>query len=247
MNLSKLELAVLNNIHWYQAMFLAHGLASTLDERLWWSHQSPPPFHSNLVVRSPTTTLSDVAACVRELEIPPRPVGWSMKDSYARLDMLGLGFEELFNAEWIWRDPQGPVPHPPTSRLSWSRVTTTGALGAWEDAWSGDATNNPQAAGARQFPEPLLASTDHAFFAGHLDGQLVAGGIANLSPGVVGLSNLFATPALADQAWTGLVNCISAAFPNLPIVGYERGADLQQARHVGFESIGKLRIWCRAA
>ena len=105
----------------------------------------------------------------------------------------------------------------------------------------------PQATKTHQFPEPLLAGTDHAFFAGHLDGQLVAGGIANLSPGVVGLSNLFSTPALTDQAWPGLVSCISAAFPNLPIVGYERGADLQQARRVGFESIGELRVWCRAA
>lgn len=245
MNPSKLELAVLNNIHGYQAMFEAHGLASRLNDRLWCSHQTPPPFHSNLVVRSPSTTLADVARCVLELETQPRPAGWGMKDSYASLDMSALGFEELFRAEWIWLDPQVPVPEGPTSPVAWSRVTTACELRAWEQACWGDARNSAQAQQAQQFPEPLLASTDHAFFAGHLQGQLVAGAIANRSPGVVGLSNLFCPPALAEPAWRALVACVASAFPQQPLVGYERGADLQLAQRMGFESIGELRVWCR--
>jgi hypothetical protein len=65
------ELAVLNNTRWYQAMFDAHGLASTVDGRVWLSHQTPPPFHSNLVVLSPNTSQNDVAAYVSDLERVP--------------------------------------------------------------------------------------------------------------------------------------------------------------------------------
>jgi hypothetical protein len=32
-------------------------------------------------------------------------------------------------------------------------------------------------------------------------------------------------------------------FPGLPLVGYERGDDLERARRVGFEEVGPLRVW----
>jgi len=247
MSLSRVELAVLNNTRWYEAMFAAHGLASVTDGRVWRSLAIPPPFHSNLVVLSPKTTRADIEACAAEIEAQPRPAGWSLKDSYAGLDLAALNFSELFNADWIWRDPVPADAAPLNSRLSWTRLATPASLAEWEQAWSGDTRNESEVLRDRQFPDSLLGSPDHAFFAGRFNGKVVAGGIANRSPGAVGLSNLFAPREFADEAWRALATSISSAFPGAPIVGYERGADVNIAASVGFVPIGKLRVWCRPA
>jgi len=244
---SNVELAVLNNTRWYEGMFAAHGLAWKVDGRVWLSHETPPAFHSNLVVLAAATTQFEVEAYVHEIERIPRAAGWSIKDSYACLDLVPLGFTPLFDAEWIWRDAGQAEPRSAPHSLAWSRVTTAAELQAWEGAWWGDARNDAAPQRAQQFPYSLLASADHAFFAGWLDGRIIAGGIANRSPGVVGISNLFSPAAFAQEAWAALVACIGAAFPNMPLVGYERGADLQLARRAGFEPIGKLCVWQRAA
>lgn len=245
MHPSKVELAVLNNTRWYEALFTAHGLASQTDGRVWHSIDTPPPFHSNLVVLSPVTTLADIAACAAQIESRPRRFGWSLKDSYASLDLATLGFSELFRADWIWRDPPLADSLALGSRLSFTTLTESARLAEWEQAWSGDTRNHTAALAHRQFPDSLLGSSDLAFFAGMRDGNMVAGGIANRSPGVVGLSNLFSPPALLADTWIALTAAVSAAFPGVPIVGYERGADLSTAKGAGFAPIGKLRVWCR--
>lgn len=244
MNPSKVELAVLNNVRWYEAMFAAHGLASETDARVWCSHATPPPFHSNLVVLAPTTTQAHIESYAVEIERRRRPTGWSLKDSYARHDLALLGCSMLFEADWIWRDPAPAVASAFNSRLSWIRLGTPASLAEWEHAWSGDTRNEAEVLRARQFPVSLLHSPEHAFFAGVLEGRVLAGGIANRSPGVVGLSNIFSPSELLEDTWSALVTSISAAFPGTPIVGYERGSDLGIAQRARFAAIGKLRVWC---
>lgn len=242
--LSKIGLAVLNSARWYEDMFAAHGLASETDGRVWRSRENPPAFHSNLVVLAPATTEADIDACAAEIERWRPHTGWSLKDSYARFDLASRGCSMLFEADWIWRDAAPPDAAAFASRLSWTRVATPAGLAAWEQAWSGDIRNADETLRHAQFPAGLLGSPDHAFFAGLREGRIVAGGIANRSPGAVGLSNLFSPPELFDDTWRALTASISGAFPGLPIVGYERGADLAVARRAGFGSIGKLRVWC---
>lgn len=245
MTLSKVELAVLNNIRWYEAMFAAHGLASETNGSVWRSHETPPPFYSNLVVLAPATTVADIRGYAIEIERQPRPDGWSLKDSYACLELAPLGYTALFRADWIWREATqagAPVINP---RLAWVRLVTPSSLAEWERAWWGDAEDTSGAFRARQFPESLLGNPDCAFFAGLLRGQIVAGGIANRSPGVVGLSNVFAPREFLEESWSALTVSISATFAGAPIVGYERGTDLNVAESVGFARIGKLCVWWR--
>ena len=240
MSPSKLELAVLNNVRWYEAMFAAHGLASETDALVWRSHETPPPFHSNLVVLSPTTTQADIEGYAAEIESSPRPTGWSLKDSYARFDLAARGFSMLFQAEWIWRDPSLAVAAPSSARLSWVKVITPLSFAEWEQAWSGDTRNEAEEPRNRQFPVSLLGSPDHTFFAGLLDGRIVAGGIANRSPGVVGLSNAFSPPEFLEETWAALVTALSVAFPATPVVGFERGTDLSIAKSAGFATIARI-------
>ena len=93
---SKLELAVLNNVHWYQAFFSAYGLPFETNQLVWISYQRPPPFHSNLVVLSSNATQGQIEPYLHQIASKPRPGGWSMKDSYASLDLAPLGFSKLF-------------------------------------------------------------------------------------------------------------------------------------------------------
>jgi hypothetical protein len=241
------DLAVRNSACWYAAMFAAHGLASTTDALAWHSGEVAPPFHSNLVVLSPAITPADLERYAAAIEREPRAAGWSLKDSYARLDLAARGYSVLFEAEWIRRDPGAPARPAAGSPMSWTRVATAASLAEWERAWSGDTRNEAEVLRTRQFPDGLLASPDHAFFAGRLEGRIVAGAIANRSPGAVGLSNLFSPPEHLRDTWGALVDLLGEGFPDTPIVGYERGADLEIALGAGFVSVGKLRIWCRSA
>ncbi len=245
MSLSRSELAVLNNVQWYEAVFAAHGLPFETHPLVWLSHQTPPPFHSNLVVLSKDATQAQVEAFIHHIASTPRPGGWSLKDSYACLDLVPLGFSQLFEANWIWRDAPASGALDAPSHLVWSRVSTAAGLLEWESAWAGDANDLSAPGVRRQFPEQLLLDRRVAFLAGRAQGEVVAGGILNQSPGVVGVSNVFARPSVAPGVWPAVVQCAAKEFPGVPLVGYERGADLEAAQQVGFVPIGALRVWWR--
>ena len=187
-----------------------------------------------------------VEQAVEQIANAFRPGGWSIKDSYACLDLNSNGFSELFVASWIWLDPPG-LPSPgASSGIAWSQVTSATEMLEWEAAWAGDSKNLSAVKDHRQFPESLLQDDRCAFIAGRSqDNDIVAGGILNASPGVVGLSNVFAEPGVTPEIWLGLVRSAAEAFPGAPLVGYERGADLAAAERAGFSTIGKLRVWRR--
>jgi hypothetical protein len=74
-----------------------------------------------------------------------------------------------------------------------------------------------------------------------------AGAIVNRTGPVVGVSNVFTTTITADEAWAGIAPAVAAAFPSLPLVGYEQGDELQAALAAGFTQVGALRVWLRPA
>jgi hypothetical protein len=241
---SRQELAVLNNVYWYRAMFRAHRLACAFDDLMWSSEAPPPPFHSNLVVLSPAAGMSRIREQLNTLERTLSAAGFSMKDSFANLDLAACGYEMLFEADWIWHKP---LDIRTTGQSGdWTALTSPEELEAWEEAWWGDAKNTLAGPATKQFPASLLESPHHRFFA-KLDGKtIVAGAIANRSPGAVGLSNTFRLNAPVFDDWTGLLHCTSEHFPGVPMVGYERGGALGVAMAAGFVPTGALRIWQRS-
>jgi hypothetical protein len=237
------ELAVLNNVYWYCAMFRAHRCAYAIDDLMWSSEAVPPPFHSNLVVLSPVVDLQRVRVRLAGLDCAFSSAGFSLKDSFASLDLADAGYEVLFDANWIWREPWDVRTASETE--AWTVLTSPEQLEVWEDAWWGDARNTLAGPATRQFPASLLESPHHRFLA-RWDGKTVVGGaIANRSPGAVGLSNTFQLDASVVADWTGLMRCVSDQYPGVPLVGYERGAALDAAMAAGFVPTGALRIWQR--
>ena len=242
MSLSPLEIAVLNNVTWYQELFDAHGIASTTDDVAWQTTQTPPPFHSSMVVRSMHASTEEVKQRVRLLAAPCSSTGWGMKDSYSCLDLAELGFETVFNAQWLWLPPDAAVPPSRRGEYAWSRIDSPAHLAAWEHAWAGAPINVVAGDRPRQFPVKLLHNPNFVFLAARLQGRIVGGGVVNRSPGAAGLSNFFTSATGPRNVWPALIELGREAFPGLPLVGYSRGEELLQAREAGFKTIGDLRV-----
>jgi hypothetical protein len=67
--------------------------------------------------------------------------------------------------------------------------------------------------------------------------------VASRGTDVLGISNVFATGGGTEVAWPGVLEAVHRLFPAVPVVGYERGEDLDAALRHGFEVLGPLRVW----
>ena len=76
---------------------------------------------------------------------------------------------------------------------------------------------------------------------------VVVGAVLNRAAGAVGLTNLFSTTGDLDGALRAAVATANELFPNVAIVGYESGADLDVACRHGFVTLGPLRVWVKDA
>jgi hypothetical protein len=124
---------------------------------------------------------------------------------------------------------------------SWDVVTNPGDLVRWEAAWAG----GDEATGL--FQPALLDDPDCAVLACYRDGAQVGGAIAYTAGGVTGISNVFKSGIADGPLWAGAVRAVARVRPGLPIVGYERGEDLAEARQAGLTVLGSLRIWARGS
>ncbi|MFG2981588.1 hypothetical protein ACGFYQ_10065 [Streptomyces sp. NPDC048258] len=227
--------AARNNAEWCDAVVRGHGAAGEFAPGVWSSARRTPPLYPDAVSLAPGASAAGLVAAIDT----DGPGSCSVKDSFADLDLAGDGFEVLFEARWIHR-PAG-APAAAGSRLEWSEVTTADELEAWEAAWDGEESTG--------LFHPALLGEDIAFLAGRADGRIVAGAVANRGGDpVVGLSNLFAhDDADTDAAWAGALTAIAARWPDLPVVGYEAGDDLDAAVRAGFTPLGPLRVWLHTA
>jgi hypothetical protein len=71
------------------------------------------------------------------------------------------------------------------------------------------------------------------------------GVIANRTDSVVGLSNLFARREDGQALRAGGIEAVLETFPGCVLVGYESRRDLAELQHLGFQTLGPLRVWVR--
>ena len=225
-----------NNVDWYEAIFRSHGLRSAIADGMWTSRDRPPPYYSNAVTLTPSGQAAQLAT-LRDLRVALSPP-WAVKDSFGVLELAPLGFQPLFEAEWIWLDASdartvgrndGP----------WQPVTTPAELELWEGAWG----ENGSPADSRVFLPELLADPAIALFAVYRDHVIVAGCAANRSGGSVGFSNFFVADGDEELAWASAVSQVARFGAGLPVVGYLAGESLVRALRLGFRTVGPLRIW----
>ena len=117
----------------------------------------------------------------------------------------------------------------------WIVVRDETLLGAWETAWKEAGSDTPR----RMFGADLVGRDDISFLGCMVDGVMVGGCIANRSDDCVGISNVFSA---RENVFDAAASAVGALNPNLPIVGYESGDDLDCACDAEFEVVGDLRI-----
>ena len=235
--------AARDNALWCDAVCAAHHGAGELQQDLWLTRHGAPRYYPDAV------TLAGAGAAPLQTEViarlaasrPGRPL--AVKDSFKTLDLHGLGFAPLFDAEWIALLSPPPPARDDTARPDWRQVAEADGLARWERAWGGD---GPEArAETRLFPPGLLAHP-HVRFVATLEGDAVrGGGVLTTGAGVVGLSNLFARGIDVETVWRGFVGYAATPFPGLIPVAWDRGEDLAAAHRAGFTTIGTLRVWHR--
>jgi hypothetical protein len=197
---------------------------SRFEPELWINSGEALTFYPNVVT---LVAIDRVQTAIAETED-----GFTVKDSFALLDLAPLGFVPLFEAMWIWRDAQPMKAEDPAA---WHIVRDAASLVGWEEAWRDGAP------GPSPFRPALLEARDHAFIAAEIEGRIVAGCVASRSASVVGVSNLFGAAELAS----GCLASVQSFAPNLPVVGYETDPALEGMKSLGFQALGPLRVWLR--
>ena len=174
-----------------------------------------------------------LAEFIAELRATTDDPAFSVKDSFAALDLTEAGLDLLFEASWIRRAAREPGPD---KRLEWRAIENADDLSAWEAAWG----QTPDGAEPIFTPQ-LLAEPRTVVAAGFdVDGVIRAGGIGHDAAGVVGLSNLFGD-------WRHAANGVAGLLPGRELVGYEFRDDLKAAKSNGFSEAGPLRVWVSPA
>jgi len=223
-------IAANNNAHLYEAMFDAHGLRHTRLPFAFLGQDAPPPSYSNLTILAPNQQDDCRAEIAKLAQVFAGRVG--LKDSFCQMELAANGFTPLFKASWLWREASASA-----DPGNWQTVETPADLLLWEQAWKSSGSPTPQC----MFPPQLLCHPDVHFLGEFFDGAFQAGCIANRSADCIGISNVFAaTPSAAT--YPRATAAVAALDPNLPIVGYESGDDLDRALTAGFETTGTLRI-----
>jgi hypothetical protein len=222
------KLGAENNARWCDLVLRSHGGQGVFAPDAWTSPARTPSLFPDAVTLIPLPSVPDLLA-----RIDSSP-GCTIKDSFASLDLASHGFHVLFDAEWIMS------PAPPTKAWSfpsdWTDFTDPDGLGLWEEAWC-------QGDGPRGLFLPGLLSEAVVVLGRIANDQILAGGIVNRSAGGAGISNVFSEAGHGSETWSALAQCARALFPDLPLIGYERGEALADAQKSEFQVVGSLRVW----
>lgn len=218
--------AVRNNVEWCDLVCRAHEVPTSCEGGLWVARGTPPAFYPDLISERHTVSASAVGEALRDR------AACAAKDSWATLELGGMGFAVLFTAEWIFHDlAQGG-----NTELDWTSITEPEELYQWETAAGREGL----------VTAGLLAEPSVRVILARCKGRIAGGALASVSDSAVGVSNVFAV--LADDLsviWKDLPVVIHRLLPGRPIVGYEHGDDLEAARSAGFRGVGTLRVWVR--
>ena len=218
----RLRRAVDASIGWYEDIFALHGIGSMLEDGLWSSLGPPPPLHSDAVTVEPTVPAEHVRKRIGDRTRA------GVKGSFASLDLSDAGMEVLFSATWIHREAAD------AGMTGWRAVRTADALATWNAGWDTSEVLLP----------PLLDRAHLRILERVERGDVIGGAIARLGGAVVDVSNVHGVGGHVVD-WTELAAATARLFPGRPVVGYERGDELDGAIAGGFEPVGELRVWVR--
>jgi hypothetical protein len=235
----KLRKAIRNNCGLYEAVFGSRGIGFRSTDDVWYSTAETPPLYSNLITLSESWKPDDV---FRGIDLNYEKEGWekwSIKDSFAALDLRGAGFKRLFDARWLYLEAARFKPAGEGRRLRYEILNGEDALSAWRAAWDSD-----ESLGRMIFDARLLRDPRVHFVAGYGERGIESGCLINRTDDVLGVSNFF-SPGERVAHWSDIVGFVFDAVEPADLVGYERLAAAGELRALGFESVGNLTVWVK--
>ena len=244
---SRVEQAAGNNAIWCDTICRAHGIPGEFHDELWLNRYPVPRFYPNVVTLSAQDDAATQLASIQALAETGLSEGWGVKDSFCSLDLIPLGFQPLFEASWLWRCPFKPIPNRTASALRWTWVKGALELAKWERAWGGSQAPDTSTRRSRLFLPAMLTNPEIGFVAAYRGQSIVAGAVANHTKDVVGLSNVFVPQDDQVSFYAGCVAMTHERFPDMPVVGYERGLEFAIVQEIGFEILQPLKVWIRQA
>jgi hypothetical protein len=241
-----LDAAVFNSAAWCDAVCRALGCYTEFQDGLWVNHSPSPPFYPSAATLTREGSDGQLRG-IRLLADEGPGAGWGVKDSYGTLELAAFGFDLAFEAKWLGLAAGKTLSEIDTQGLVWEPVRSEAQLAAWEAAWRKDSGGT--FAAPRIFMPSLLGDPDIVLLANYrrkqLAGIVAASRSDDGSGPVVGVSN-FVLPSGDEMERVGAVAAVQAAFPDLPVVSYDSGADLDAMQALGFEDLGPLRVWIQA-
>jgi hypothetical protein len=234
MSKSKTMLAIQNNAEWCLRIWKCHGLRTFQEENLWFCPDKVPDFYPNVVTMQQGE--ADIIRDITKVHAQCASQGFSVKDSFAEVDLGKLELHRLFDGNWLYLSPENKKSA--VTDLDWAPVLSDAELSVWEAQWDGREEGRESI-----FLPALLTDPSVEFWAGRSEGEIKAGFISNVTGPVVGISNTF---GLYEEC----VTHAACQFSNFGIVTYEDIGSVPEATSTGFEVIGDLTVWvtsCRSA
>ena len=222
----RLASAVAASAAWYAAIFKLHKVAFGQEAGLWAAQAPPPPLHSAVKTLRPGIDTDRVLAALR------RAGTGGVADSFGDLPLDEANFTLLFESSWIFRRAATPSTRAPASTDQWTTVRTAAGLAAWTARHD---TSDVLLPGVLDLPS--MSILEH-----HDEAGAAMGAIAHRTGSVVSVSNVHATSGHRVD-WRRLTDAVTALHPGYPIVGYERGPELEAAKDAGFDVVGPQRVW----
>jgi hypothetical protein len=223
---------------WHTSWLNALGIESERAAGVWRALERPP-----LIYLAGITL--DAGVSSEQLAAAPGSVG----DVWQRLDLEPFGFRVWRTEPWFHRPPAGPLANGAPSELEIVRVRTPAEVVEFEDvSVRGFGTEDDGVEPGTYHPPSILEDDAMQMFIGRVGGRAVAASMAYVLGGAVGVFGV-ATVASARKRGYGAALTRAAMLPEtgLPAVlaPSEEGASMY--RRLGFEPIGALTIWTRAA
>ena len=237
---SEWQLAVENNIHLCGAVLNGQNLPSAKTTHDWHCFVKAPPYYPNIITRSRKWKPDVAFELIGKTAIMEQWDGWSIKDSYACLDLASAGFKKLFDAKWVFLSHQNFCASKLKSSVKFKVIGGSVELARWCAAWDSGGE-----LGAKIFHTDLLNNQELYFIVGYDGHRFVVGCLLNWSGSCVGVSNFFSQ---TDQnlAWSGLVEFIYAQFGQVHVVGYVRAEIYKSLVQFGYEAVGELAVLVKA-
>jgi hypothetical protein len=222
---------------WHASWLTALGLRSERAHGLWRAIDRPP------LIYLAGIPLEPVAPSERFAEVPG-----SVGDAWQTLDLAPFGFRVWRKEPWFYRAP-GPVTDGVPPELDVVPVRSAEEVVEFEAvSVRGFGTEDDVIEPGTFHPPRILEDDAMRMFIGRVDGRAVAAAMGYILDGAVGVFGV-ATVASARRRGYGAALTRAAMLTELGLPAVlapsEEGASLY--RGLGFERVGELTIWSRAA